>query len=284
MPPLTSPCSRYSTFAGGSASATYNFESSAYAEDRWLINDRLLFEPGIRLDWDEIIRAPLVSPRLAGTYVLDNSGNTKLSAGIGLIYDPSILFLIARPLAGQRTDYFFNSMGMPTDANGNLTAAPIPVPTTFSADRNSLEAPRYVNWSVGLERKLPAAIYLKAEFLEKRGSHGFVYNAPTNAGDNFLLENTRDDRYDALELTLRHNFRGSYMLMGSYTDHAHTPIRCSILASIIRCLVRNCQGRIRGTRPIAFYPGATYRCSNCPSFIKLKSLIRWRRERDSPST
>ena len=223
VPPLTSPCSRYSTFAGGSASATYNFESSAYAEDRWLINDRLLFEPGIRLDWDEIIRAPLVSPRLAGTYVLDNSGNTKLSAGIGLIYDPSILFLIARPLAGQRTDYFFNSMGMPTDANGNLTAAPIPVPTTFSADRNSLEAPRYVNWSVGLERKLPAAIYLKAEFLEKRGSHGFVYNAPTNAGDNFLLENTRDDRYDALELTLRHNFRGSYMLMGSYTrSRAHS--------------------------------------------------------------
>jgi hypothetical protein len=220
---VPSPCSRYSTFSGGSPSATYNFESSAYAEDRWLINDRLLVEPGIRLDWDEIIRTPLISPRLAGTYVLDNSGNTKLSAGIGLIYDPSILFLIARPFAGQRIDYFFNSMGMPTDANGNRTAAPTPVPTTFSADRNSLEAPRYVNWSVGLERKLPAAIYLKAEFLEKRGSHGFVYNAPANAGDNFLLENTRDDRYDALEITLRHNFRGSYMLMGSYTrSRAHS--------------------------------------------------------------
>jgi carboxypeptidase family protein len=223
VPPLTSPCSRYSTFSGGLPSATYNFESSAYAEDRWLINDRLLVEPGIRLDWDEIIRTALVSPRLAGTYVLDNSGNTKLSAGIGLIYDPSILFLIARPLAGQRTDYFFNSMGTPTDANGNLTAAPTPVPTTFSADRNALEAPRYVNWSVGLERKLPAAIYLKAEFLEKRGSRGFVYNAPAGAGDNFILENTRDDRYDALEITLRHNFRGSYMLMGSYTrSRAHS--------------------------------------------------------------
>src|SRR5208337_3206490 len=127
-------CSRYSTFSGGSPSSTYNFESSAYAEDRWLITNRLLVEPGVRLDWDEIIRAPLLSPRLAGTFVLDNSGNTKLSAGIGWIYDPTILFLVARPFAGQRTDYFFSSAGLPTDGNGNPTPAPTPVPTTFSVD------------------------------------------------------------------------------------------------------------------------------------------------------
>jgi hypothetical protein len=90
--------------------------------------------------------------------------------------------------------------------------------TTFSVDRNPLVAPRFVNWSLGLEHKLPLAIYLKAEFLEKRGTRGFVYNIPNGAptGD-FVLENTRDDRYDALEVSLRHNFRESYMLMGSYT-------------------------------------------------------------------
>ena len=209
----TALCSRYSTFSGGSPSSTYNFESSAYAEDRWLITNRLLVEPGLRLDWDEIIRTPLLSPRLAGTYVLDNSGNTKLSAGIGLVYDPTILFLIARPLAGQRTDYFFNTSGVLTST----------VPTTFSVDRNALQAPRFINWSAGLEKKLPAAIYLKAEFLEKRGSRGFVYNTPSGSGGNFILENTRDDRYEAFELSLRHNFRESYMLMGSYTrSRAHS--------------------------------------------------------------
>ncbi len=221
---LPSPCSRYSTFSGGSPSSTYNFESSAYIEDRWLITDRLLVEPGIRLDWDEIIRTPLLSPRLAGTYVLDNSGNTKLSAGIGLVYDPTILFLIARPYAGERTDYFFNQSGDPTDANGNIVTAPVPVLTTFSVDRNTLQEPRFINSSLGLEKKLPLAIYLKAEFLEKRGSRGFVYNAVAGASGNFNLENTRDDRYDALTLTLRHNFRESYMLMGSYTrsrDHSN---------------------------------------------------------------
>ena len=207
VPTLPSPCSRYSTFSGGSPSSTYNFESSAYAEDRWLITDRLLVEPGVRLDWDEIIRTPLLSPRLAGTYVLDTSGNTKLSAGIGLIYDPTLLFLIARPFAGQRTDYFFDKFGALTGT----------VPTAFFVDRNALQAPRFINWSLGFERKLPAAIYLKAEFLEKRGSRGFVYNTPGGSSGNFSLENTRDDRYDAFELSLRHNFRESYMLMGSYT-------------------------------------------------------------------
>ena len=218
-----SPCSRYSAFSGGSPSSTYNFESSAYAEDRWLMTDRLLVEPGIRLDWDEIIRTPLFSPRLAATYVLDSSGNTKLSAGIGLVYDPTILFLIARPYAGERNDYYFNQDGIPVGPDGNITAAPVPVPTTFSVDRTNLREPRFINWSLGLERKLPAAIYLKAELLEKRGSRGFVYNTSTGSSGDFVLENTRDDRYKAIELTLRHNFRQSYMLMGSYTrSHAQS--------------------------------------------------------------
>ena len=210
----TTLCSRYSTFSGGSPSSTYNFEASAYAEDRWLIGNRLLVEPGLRLDWDEINRTPLSSPRLAGTYVLDNSGNTKLSAGIGLIYDPTILFLIARPFAGKRTDYFFDT------TSGALTGT---VQTKFSVDRNALEAPRSINWSAGLERKLPASVYLKAEFLEKRGARGFVYNTTSGSSGNFILENTRDDRYDAFEVSLRHNFRENYMLMGAYTrSRAHS--------------------------------------------------------------
>ncbi|MGA2353655.1 MAG: TonB-dependent receptor [Terriglobales bacterium] len=214
LAPAQNPCTLYSTFSGGLPSATYNFEFSAYAQDRWLIGDRLLVESGLRLDWDEIVRTPLLSPRLAGTYVLDNSANTKLSAGIGLIYDPTFVFLIARPNAGERADYFFNSAGVQTGT----------VLTTFTVNRTPLVAPRFVNWSVGLEHKLPAAIYLKAEFLEKRGTRGFVYNLPNGAptGD-FMLENTRDDRYDAVEISLRHNFRESYMLMGSYTrSRAHS--------------------------------------------------------------
>ncbi|MGA8869402.1 MAG: hypothetical protein WB510_20670, partial [Candidatus Sulfotelmatobacter sp.] len=93
-----------------------------------------------------------------------------------------------------------------------------PMPTTFTVDRNALSAPRFLNWSVGLEKKLPAAVFLKLEFLQKRGVHGFAYNTLNGAtGGNFILENGRDDRYDALQISLRHRFRQHYEIFGAYT-------------------------------------------------------------------
>jgi TonB dependent receptor/Carboxypeptidase regulatory-like domain len=208
------PCTRYSVFTPGPEHWQYNAEISGYAEDRWSVTNRLLIEPGVRLDWDEIVRRANVAPRLAGTYVLDNSGNTKLSAGIGLVYDATPIFLVARPFTGTRQDTFYtvNASCTPTCVT---TAGPIE--TTFTANTGTLSSPRFVNWSVGLEQKLPAAIYLKAEYMQKRGSRGFAYDAiGTTAGD-FFLQNTRDDHYDAFQISLRHNFRETYSIMGSYT-------------------------------------------------------------------
>jgi len=212
----TFPCTRYSTFTAAPLHYEYNAEVSAYAEDRWLLTDRLLIEPGVRLDWDEIVRHPAISPRLAATYVLDASGNTKISAGIGLVYDATPIFLIARPFAGTRHDTFYSVAPNCTTSTGCVTTTG-PVTTTFTVNPSTLQVPRFLNWSLGLEKKLPAAIYLKAELLEKRGARGFVYDATTPTSTNYLLQNTRDDHYTAFQLTLRHNFRENYTLMGSYT-------------------------------------------------------------------
>jgi len=57
-----------------------NFETTGYVEDKWSPWEKILIQPGLRLDWDEIIRRPLLSPRIAGTYVLGSEGNTKISA------------------------------------------------------------------------------------------------------------------------------------------------------------------------------------------------------------
>jgi hypothetical protein len=211
------PCTRYSTFGPAAAHTQYNSEISIYAEDRWLAAGRLLVEPGIRYDWDAIVRQSLLSPRVAGTYVLDNSGTIKLSAGIGLIYDSTPIFLIARPFAGTRQDTFYSVNANCKGSTGCVTVSG-PVITAFTVDPRTLEAPRFINWSLGVEKKLPRAIYLKAEFMQKRGTRGFAYNILNGAtSGNFVLENTRDDLYDAFQVTLRHNFRESYMLMGSYT-------------------------------------------------------------------
>jgi Carboxypeptidase regulatory-like domain/TonB dependent receptor len=211
------PCTRFSTFTAAPLHEQFNTEISGYVEDRWAVTDRFLVEPGVRFDWDGIVRQTLISPRLAGTYVLDNAGTTKLSAGAGLVYDATPIFLIARPFAGTRQDTFFTVDPTCMTPTGCVTTSG-PVTTTFTADTHTLAAPRFLNWSAGLEKKLPRLVYLKAEFMEKRGSRGFVYDTVDNsAGGDFFLQNTRDDRYDALQITLRHNFRENYTIMGAYT-------------------------------------------------------------------
>ena len=52
-----------------------------------------------------------------------------------------------------------------------------------------------------------------AEFLQRRGTHGFVYDTPNDQpGGNYVLENTRQDHYDAFHVDLRHNFTKTYMV------------------------------------------------------------------------
>lgn len=206
------PLARYSTFSGGALSTTYNVEASLYATDRWSPLSRLLIEPGLRFDWDEIIRQPLFSPRLAGTYALSDSGNTKVSAGIGVFYQLANLGLIAEPQSGTRYDTFYSQQGQPAS-----------FVTTFNGDRAHLLGPRFVNWSIALEQKLPAQIFLKTEFIRRTGMQDFVYNTPTSTGGtNFLLENTRQDHYYSFQVGLRRTFRKRYTLFGSYMRSSTT--------------------------------------------------------------
>ena len=207
------PCTRYSTFSTAPQTELTNEEVSAYAEDRWSITNRLLLEPGIRLDLDDIVHHANFAPRFAATYFLDNSGETKIAAGIGTIYESTPIFLIARPFAGRRPDTFFT-----TNPNCPSAYGCGPVKRSFTANTADLEAPRFLNWSLGLEKKLPATIYMKAEYFQRRGTNGFVYDARANSttGD-FILQNTREDHYDAFQITLRRKFHETYSLMASYT-------------------------------------------------------------------
>jgi Carboxypeptidase regulatory-like domain/TonB dependent receptor-like, beta-barrel len=204
--------SRQATFVGGQVVSRHNFESSAYGQDRWSISKRLLLEAGLRLDRDSIIYRTSISPRVAATYLLTHDGNTKLSGGIGLYYDATNLDLITRPLAGQRLDQFYASDGR--------TPVGAPVTTFFQVNEAGLRVPRYLNWSFGLEHELPAAIYLDAEFLQKRGHEVFAFFNRSQLGQGdvgFQLTNDGQDRYDALQIVLRRAFKGNYAILVAYT-------------------------------------------------------------------
>lgn len=191
-----------------------NFDGAIYAEDHWSPTGRLVVEPGLRLDWDEIVRQVLVSPRVAGSYVLERGGETKIVAGIGTYYDGTNLNLIALPLGGERTDTFYDPTGQ----------APVRLPavTSFTVNPSSLMQAKYLAWSLGLEHELPGAVYTRLEYIQKRGHHGMAYlNSCTALADcyngDFILSNTQENKYDSLTLSGRRSFRGGHMIFGAYT-------------------------------------------------------------------
>lgn len=209
------------SFSGPDPFGQNNFDLAAYLEDRWAPSRRLLLVPGFRVEGDDLIGGVAGAPRVAGTYMVTRDGKTKVSAGAGLYYDRTNLALLEQARQGQRFDTFYGPDGV--TVLGRLT-------TAFAADVASLEAPRFVNWSLGVERELPGRVFLDTEFVERRGEHGFDYEnvsaGPTASGipasGLFVLENNEQDRYDGVTATARHSFGEGYNFMVSYTRSAST--------------------------------------------------------------
>jgi hypothetical protein len=191
----------------------HNAEAGAYIQDRWQPRAGLLVEPGLRFDWDQIVRRPLLSPRIAAVYSPPAAnGATKLSAGIGLYYEHTQLEYLTRALAGIRYDTYYAADGItPTGAAQQ---------TSFTASDSSLHEPRAVNWSLGVEHKLPWRIFAGANFLQKRTSNVFTYvnqSGPASLSGNYLLTNQRQDHYNSFEVDARRLFANGYTVFASYT-------------------------------------------------------------------
>jgi len=203
---------RQSVFPAFAPFSRNNVELGAYAEDRWLTHG-FLIEPGLRYDWDEIIRRPLYSPRIAVNYSPPGAENrTKLSAGIGEYYEHTQLEYLTRALAGVRYDTYYA-------ANGTTPLGPA-LETQFAANYGSLHEAHALNWSVAAEQELPDRIYAGASFMQKRTSDEFVYanqTGPQGSPGTYLLTNGRQDRYHAVELEARRSFGTWYSLFASYT-------------------------------------------------------------------
>ncbi|MGH9325934.1 MAG: carboxypeptidase regulatory-like domain-containing protein [Terriglobia bacterium] len=200
------------TFLGNPNFSVRDFVAGGYAQDRWWPTSRLLVQPGIRFDWDNMVRDTLFTPRLAVSFMPSEASETKLVGGIGLYNDATNLSLITEPLDGERLDWFY-------DPAGELQQGP-PVETSFQL-QPGLREPRVWNWSAGVEHRFPGSIYLRTEYVEKRERDGWAYFelppvVPEAIGGRYELEDAGEDRYDAIETTVRRRFKGGHILFFSY--------------------------------------------------------------------
>ena len=204
---------RRSIFPAFAPFTRHNVEAGAWIQDRWSPHKSLLVEPGLRFDWDEILRSPLLAPRLAAVYSPPGrEDRTKISAGIGLYYEHTHLEYLARALSGVRSDTYFAADG--------VTPLGPPVELFFTARDSSLREARALNWSVEMEQRLPWAIYAKGSYMRKRIWDEFVYsdtNSPSALSGNFVLTSSRQDHDDVAEIEGRRTFPGGSTIFAAYT-------------------------------------------------------------------
>jgi hypothetical protein len=204
---------RQSVFATAPAFTLHNAEIGAYFEDRWQPAKGWLVEPGLRFDWDEIVRRALLAPRLAAVYSPQrDEDKTKISAGIGLYYEHTQLEYLTQTNAGVRFDTYY-------EADGVTPVGPAQE-TEFTADEASLRAPRALNWSVGVERRLPWLVDAGANFMEKRTSNVLTFaneNGTAALSGDYALTNARQDNYRSEEIDAKRLFANGHTLFVSYT-------------------------------------------------------------------
>jgi hypothetical protein len=213
--------SRAVDFTGVPVFSRDSSEFSSFGQDRWSPVEKVVIEAGLRLDWDQILRQPLLSPRLAVSWSPGRVRESRLSAGIGLYYDSINLEMLTRPLDQQRSDTFY--------AEDGVTVLQGPYLSRYAADESRLKAASYLNWSVGWEQRLPRAFYMRTSFMRKHGSNGWSYDLKEPCASNaasecvFVLGNTRRDTYSYLELTLTRAFAQRYNWLLSYArSSAHS--------------------------------------------------------------
>lgn len=208
---LDGTLSRVASFSGVPFYSEKNTEFSGYLQDRWAPADQVMVEVGTRLDWDQILQQPVVSPRLAVSWSPRRKADTKFSGGVGRFYDETSLAMLGRALGQQRTDTFFEPDGA-TIVDGHIL-------TRFVANPRQLKPPYSLNWSLGWEQKLPKSFYLHTNFMRKRAPHGWVFDPISSlpGSPNILeLSDRRINTYNYLECTVTRTFSERYPWFLSY--------------------------------------------------------------------
>jgi hypothetical protein len=186
-------------------------------QDTWSPAKRLVLQAGLRTDWDRFTQSAMLEPRLSGNVLPFGDDRAKFSVGWGIYNAPLNLALIEQAIDQSQVDIFF-------DPTGTVPVGS-PAISQFVLPPRGLRQPRFATSSAGWQQKIRHNTLFDIELLARNGYHGYVYvdQNPAQIGGNFLLQDTRKDRYRAATLTVRHIFSEDTQVFGAYTRSvAHT--------------------------------------------------------------
>ena len=212
-------------FDGSGVLSPPSLTLSSYVTDHWQVRPNLIFELGVREDWDEILRRWSYSPRTAFSFSPPGWDNTRISGGYAVVYDPTIIQLFVRPYDQYTLTDTYSATGTPLLTNAL---------SYYTVPNERLKAPMYQNWTLGVDHQFPRRIRGSLNLLHRNGGDGFAYinmlPAPIPAPpaiaqayhasyveQEFVLTNARHDQYEAAQVIVHQALKGRYEWMASYT-------------------------------------------------------------------
>jgi hypothetical protein len=208
---------RQSTFEGPSTPRVSNTQLGGYGQDVWSVSKRLVFQAGLRMDWDRFTQSAMTEPRISSNVMPFGDDRAKLSLGWGVYNVPLNLGLIGQAFDQQQVDTFYNSTG--------TAQVGVPAVSQFALSAEGLQQPRFTSSSAGWQEKITKNTLVGLDLLARNGYHGWAYvdQQPSLPGGIFLLQDHRKDRYRAATISARHVFSREMELYGAYTrSRAHS--------------------------------------------------------------
>jgi Carboxypeptidase regulatory-like domain len=179
-------------------------EYSAFVQDKWIVNTRVVFDLGVRYDRDGIGKNNNVAPRVGFVVTPTDSDRTVVRGGVGLFYDKIPLNV------GSFEQY--QSLLVTTFANNGVT--PVNGPRLFpNVAPEDLENPYSVAWNLQLDHQLNPRLLLRLGYEERSTRRDFVVE-PTDVA--LLLQNNGRSRYRELQGVARFRFQEGRNIYLSY--------------------------------------------------------------------
>jgi outer membrane receptor protein involved in Fe transport len=197
-------------FSGPGVLGRKQNEFSAFLQDKWELNNRLVLDLGLRYDRDQIGQENNFAPRLGVVIAPTDSDRTIIRGGVGLFYDKIPLNV------GSFEQY--QDLVVTTFANNGVTVADGPRVFRNTAP-DDLENPYSFAWNLQVDHQVTQRLLLRLGYEERSTRRDFVLQPFTNTTpgeSSLLLLNSGRSRYRELQAVARFRFQENRNIYLSY--------------------------------------------------------------------
>jgi hypothetical protein len=186
-------------------------EFSAFLQDKWILNSRLVLDLGLRYDRDQLGEENNFAPRLGFVFAPTRSDRTIVRGGIGIFYDKIPLNI------GSFEQY--QSQVVTTFANNGVTI--VDGPRLFqNTAPDDLKNPYSLAWNLQVDHQLNPRLLLRLGYEDRSTRREFVLEPVTNSVNTneslLLLQNSGRSSYRELQALARFRFQENRNIYLSY--------------------------------------------------------------------